>query len=103
MVTEGESIVMDDESIHSLKNPSPGRSSSSLHVYGGDLVGTATAMCCDLGLSKQSFRPAPCDGILGQGPDPSPTSGREDPVGPASRLRYLTSKWTPRQPVRRSL
>ena len=43
MVTEGELIVMDDESIHSVKNPSPGRLSSSLPVYGGDLVGTATA------------------------------------------------------------
>ena len=40
MVTEGELIVMDDESIHSVKNPSPGRLRSSLHVYGGDLVGT---------------------------------------------------------------
>jgi predicted metal-dependent enzyme (double-stranded beta helix superfamily) len=55
VVTEGEVIVMNDEAIHSVKNPSTLRLSSALHVYGGDLIGAAKAMWCDPDLSEQPF------------------------------------------------
>ena len=55
VVTEGEVIVMNDATIHSVKNPSTGRLSSALHVYGGDLIGAAKAMWCDPDLSERPF------------------------------------------------
>jgi predicted metal-dependent enzyme (double-stranded beta helix superfamily) len=55
VVTEGEVIVMNGATIHSVKNPSTDRLSSALHVYGGDLIGAAKAMWCEPDLSEQPF------------------------------------------------
>ena len=55
VVTEGEVIVMDKDTIHSVKNPSTSRLSSALHIYGGDLIGAEKTMWCDPGLSEQPF------------------------------------------------
>ena len=55
VVTEGGVIVMNDETIHSVKNPSTSRLSSALHVYGGDLIGATKAMWCDPDLSEHPF------------------------------------------------
>jgi predicted metal-dependent enzyme (double-stranded beta helix superfamily) len=38
VIREGEVLMMGDDTIHSVKNPSSKRLSSALHVYGGNLI-----------------------------------------------------------------
>ena len=52
---EGDVLVMGAETIHAVKNPSSERLSSALHVYGGDLIGTAKTMWGDPDWSAQPF------------------------------------------------
>ena len=44
---EGDVLAMGKDTIHAVKNPSTAWSSSALHVYGGDLIGTARSMWCE--------------------------------------------------------
>jgi len=44
VIGEGEVLMMGDNTIHSVKNPSSQRLSSALHVYGGNLVAAEKTM-----------------------------------------------------------
>ena len=56
VLVEGDVLAMGSDTIHAVKNPSSERLSSALHVYGGDLIGTARSMWCE-----PSLREAPYD------------------------------------------
>jgi predicted metal-dependent enzyme (double-stranded beta helix superfamily) len=47
VIDEGEVLMMGDDTIHSVKNPSSVRVSSALHVYGGNLIAAEKTMWCD--------------------------------------------------------
>jgi len=47
VIGEGEVLMMGDDTIHSVKNPSSERLSSALHVYGGNLIAAEKTMWCD--------------------------------------------------------
>jgi predicted metal-dependent enzyme (double-stranded beta helix superfamily) len=47
VIDEGEVLMMGDDTIHSVKNPSSERLSSALHVYGGNLIAAEKTMWCD--------------------------------------------------------
>ena len=44
VIGEGEVLMMGDDTIHSVKNPSSERLSSALHVYGGNLIAAEKTM-----------------------------------------------------------
>ena len=51
----GEVLVLDEDAIHAVKNPSTTGLSSALHVYGGDLVAAAKTMWCEPDLREAPF------------------------------------------------
>jgi predicted metal-dependent enzyme (double-stranded beta helix superfamily) len=55
VIAEGGVLVLDEDAIHSVKNPSTNRLNSALHVYGGHLIGTAKTMWIEPDLSAQPF------------------------------------------------
>jgi predicted metal-dependent enzyme (double-stranded beta helix superfamily) len=55
VITEGEVLMMGDNTIHSVKNPSSDRLSSALHVYGGNLLATEKTMWCEPGWTEEPF------------------------------------------------
>jgi len=55
VIESGDVLFMDEDTIHSVKNPSTEHVSSALHVYGGDLIGAAKTMWCEPGLSELPF------------------------------------------------
>jgi predicted metal-dependent enzyme (double-stranded beta helix superfamily) len=55
VIEAGSVFFMDKDTIHSVKNPSTEHVSSALHVYGGDLIGTAKSMWCEPDLSESPF------------------------------------------------
>jgi predicted metal-dependent enzyme (double-stranded beta helix superfamily) len=55
VIAEGEILMMDDTTIHSVKNPSSERLSSALHVYGGNLIAAEKAMWCEPDLTEEPF------------------------------------------------
>ena len=46
VIDEGAVLMMGDDTIHSVKNPSSTRLSSALHVYGGNLIVAEKTMWC---------------------------------------------------------
>ncbi len=55
VVGEGEVLMMGDNTIHSVKNPSSERLSSALHVYGGNLIAAEKAMWCEPDWAEEPF------------------------------------------------
>jgi len=55
VLAEGDVLAMGSDTIHAVKNPSSERLSSALHVYGGDLIGTARSMWCEPGLREEPY------------------------------------------------
>jgi predicted metal-dependent enzyme (double-stranded beta helix superfamily) len=55
VIEAGSVFFMDEDTIHSVKNPSAEHVSSALHVYGGDLIGAAKSMWCAPGLNESPF------------------------------------------------
>ncbi len=55
MIAEGEVLMMGDDTIHSVKNPSSERLSSSLHVYGGNLIAAEKTMWCEPDWTEEPF------------------------------------------------
>lgn len=55
LLTEGDVLAMGKGTIHAVKNPSSGRTSSALHVYGGDLIATARSMWCEPDRREQPY------------------------------------------------
>ena len=55
VLAEGEVLVMDNNTIHSVKNPSSELPTSALHVYSGDLIAAEKSMWCEPDQSEQPF------------------------------------------------
>jgi predicted metal-dependent enzyme (double-stranded beta helix superfamily) len=55
VINEGEVFMMGDKTIHSVKNPSSGRVSSALHVYGGNLIAAEKTMWCEPDWVEEPF------------------------------------------------
>jgi predicted metal-dependent enzyme (double-stranded beta helix superfamily) len=55
VIGEGEVLMMGDDTIHSVKNPSSERLSSALHVYGGNLIAAEKTMWCDPNGDEEPF------------------------------------------------
>ena len=55
VISEGEVLIMGDDTIHSVKNSSSGRLSSALHVYGGDLLAAEKTMWCEPDWAEEPF------------------------------------------------
>ena len=55
VIGEGEVLMMGDDTIHSVKNPSSERLSSALHVYGGNLIAAEKTMWCEPGWAEEPF------------------------------------------------
>ena len=55
VLAEGDVLAMGSDTIHAVKNPSSERLSSALHVYGGDLIGTARSMWCEPDLREAPY------------------------------------------------
>jgi predicted metal-dependent enzyme (double-stranded beta helix superfamily) len=55
VITEGEVLMMGDDTIHSVKNPSSDCFSSALHVYGGNLIAAEKTMWCDPDWTPEPF------------------------------------------------
>jgi predicted metal-dependent enzyme (double-stranded beta helix superfamily) len=55
VIAEGEVLMMGDNTIHSVKNPSSDRLSSALHVYGGNLVAAEKTMWCEPDWNEEPF------------------------------------------------
>jgi predicted metal-dependent enzyme (double-stranded beta helix superfamily) len=55
VIAEGEVLMMGDDTIHSVKNPSIDRLSSALHVYGGNLLATEKTMWCAPDWTEEPF------------------------------------------------
>jgi predicted metal-dependent enzyme (double-stranded beta helix superfamily) len=55
VIGEGDVLMMGDDTIHSVKNPSSDRLSSALHVYGGNLLATEKTMWCDPDWTAEPF------------------------------------------------
>ena len=55
VIAEGEVLMMGDNTIHSVKNPSSERLSSALHVYGGNLIAAEKTMWCEPDWTEEPF------------------------------------------------
>jgi predicted metal-dependent enzyme (double-stranded beta helix superfamily) len=55
VLAEDDVLAMGKNTIHAVKNPSSERLSSALHVYGGDLIGTARSMWCEPDRLEQAY------------------------------------------------
>ena len=55
VIGEGEVLMMGDNTVHSVKNPSSERLSSALHVYGGNLIAAEKTMWCEPGWTPEPF------------------------------------------------
>ena len=60
---EGDVLALGSDTIHAVKNPSSERVSSALHVYGGDLLGTARRMWCEPDLREEPYDYARVTGV----------------------------------------
>jgi predicted metal-dependent enzyme (double-stranded beta helix superfamily) len=50
-----EVLALDEDAIHSVRNPSTDRLSSALHVYGGNLIAAVKTMWCEPDLVQEPF------------------------------------------------
>ena len=55
VIAEGQVLMMGDNTVHSVKNPSSDRLSSALHVYGGNLLAAEKTMWCEPDWTEQPF------------------------------------------------
>jgi predicted metal-dependent enzyme (double-stranded beta helix superfamily) len=55
VIGEGEVLMMGDDTVHSVKNPSSDRLSGALHVYGGNLLASEKTMWCDPDWTEEPF------------------------------------------------
>jgi predicted metal-dependent enzyme (double-stranded beta helix superfamily) len=55
VIDEGNVLMMGDNTIHSVKNPSSKRVSSALHVYGGNLIAAEKTMWCEPDWVEEPF------------------------------------------------
>jgi predicted metal-dependent enzyme (double-stranded beta helix superfamily) len=55
VIAQGEVLMMGDNTIHSVKNPSSERLSSALHVYGGNLLAAEKSMWCEPERTEEPF------------------------------------------------
>jgi predicted metal-dependent enzyme (double-stranded beta helix superfamily) len=55
VIGEGEVLTMDDDTIHSVRNPSSERLTSALHVYGGNLIAAEKTMWCEPEWAEEPF------------------------------------------------
>jgi predicted metal-dependent enzyme (double-stranded beta helix superfamily) len=55
VLAEGDVLAIGSDTIHAVKNPSTEWVSSALHVYGGDLAGTARSMWCEPSLREEPY------------------------------------------------
>jgi predicted metal-dependent enzyme (double-stranded beta helix superfamily) len=55
VIGAGEVLMMGDDTIHSVRNPSSERLSSALHVYGGDLIAAEKTMWCEPNWAEEPF------------------------------------------------
>jgi predicted metal-dependent enzyme (double-stranded beta helix superfamily) len=55
ILAPGDVLAMDEDAIHSVRNPSNDQPSGALHVYGGDLISAEKSMWSEGTQSEQPF------------------------------------------------
>jgi predicted metal-dependent enzyme (double-stranded beta helix superfamily) len=55
VIGEGEVLMMGDDTIHSVRNPSSDRLTSAVHVYGGNLIVAEKSMWCEPDRAEEPF------------------------------------------------